>query len=174
MFCLPSEQSSHLHVANKCDGSHEAPWKAMENFRPRALPAGLMGGHRTYHSGRSCKAVCADAVNIIGFRPGQGLHCSLHDNQEQDRVLTRSLPNTNGALHFRVVLTNFHIDQSTVVKANHDVELRSAALEHRRRYWGNRSDEVLRTGHLVAQYQRPFHRVNKECPRVKPVFLLRL
>jgi hypothetical protein len=65
--------------------------------------------------------VCAGLKNMFGYRSGQGLNCSLYDEQEQDRALTRILPNANEALHFRVILTNFHIDQSTVVKANHDV-----------------------------------------------------
>ena len=64
----------------------------------------------------------ADAENMIGIWPSQGLHRSLHDEQKQNEAFARTLPNANGALHFRVVLANFHINQSTIVKAKRDVD----------------------------------------------------
>jgi hypothetical protein len=39
--------------------------------------------------------VCAVAKIKLGYRPGQGLHCSLHDEQTQDRAHTRTLPKIN-------------------------------------------------------------------------------
>jgi hypothetical protein len=37
----------------------------------------------------------------LGYWPCQGLHSSLHVEEEQDRALTRTLPNAHGTLHFR-------------------------------------------------------------------------
>ncbi len=64
----------------------------------------------------------AGAKNRLGYWPCQGLHCSLHDEQEQDRALTRALPNANRNLHFRIILANLYIYQSVLVKANQNVD----------------------------------------------------
>jgi hypothetical protein len=87
--------------------------------------------------------------------------CIVNNNKIGSPQEPCRTPMANGTYRFRAMLTNFHINQSTVEQTNHDVGKVVGLTE---------AAEYCEKG-LPLHSIKGFHQVNQECPHFKPMFL---